>query len=143
MTFHQQSFMSRMGSMGDESEGQFELTHPGKFVRFGLNRPPVNVRMLPPLIRAAPDYLTSFGFVECMGVGKDRILKLKISKALEMQRWHEIFKLQLFVWDSKDKRSDLFDWEWLWPQLPNFPTDKFSEGNVYWAVNIDELRLVP
>lgn len=137
--FRDQSFNARLGAMGDEAEQRFEQLYENGFVRFGLNRPPVAVQMLPPMIRYTPDYLTSQGFVECQGVGRDRTLKLKIDKGLALQRWHEMFALRLFVWDSKKQVSHLIDWEPLWAALPSFPISTFTEGKPYWAVPIDRV----
>ena len=139
MSFSNQSFQARMGAMGDEAEGKFEELHTSGFVRFGLNRPPVKVQMLPSFIRYTPDYLTSHGFVEVQGVGRDRKTKIKIDKAIALQQWHQLFKLQLFIWDSKKQEAKYIDWEWLWPQLASMPIKHFVEGKPYWEVNIDSL----
>lgn len=135
--FHQQSFASRFGAMGDEAEGVFEQLNEGKFVRYGLNRPPLNMAMLPPFIRYTPDYLTSHGLVEVQGVGKDRKLKLKIDKAIALQKWHESFRLLFFIWDSSIKQSCYVDWPDLWTVLPEMPIMKFPEGKPYWEIDVD------
>lgn len=136
--FRDQSFAARFGAMGDETEAKFEEIHDGGFVRFGLNRPPVAVQLLPPFVRYAPDYLTSSGFVECQGVGRDRLLKLKVEKALALQRWHETFDVRLFVWDTKKQQHHYLDWAPLWKTIHQYPIATFSEGKPYWAINIDE-----
>lgn len=127
-----------MGSMGDEAETKFEELHPSGFVRFGLNRPPISMGMLPPSIRYTPDYLTSHGLVEVQGVGRDRILKLKIDKAMALQQWHQMFKLQMFVWDTTRQEAKYMDWETLWGLLPSMPIDHFPEGKPYWQLNVDQ-----
>lgn len=139
MTFHKKDWNSRFAAMGDEAETQFEETYENGWARFGLNRPNVKVGMLPPMIRHAPDYLTSHGFVEAMGVGRDRILKLKIDKALAIQQWHQIFPVRMFLWDSKKKESRMLEWEELWPILPTFPIEHFPEGKAYWAVPVERI----
>lgn len=139
MAFHEQQFTQRIHKMGDEAEARFESEYENGWERFGLNRPNVNVSMLPVMVRHAPDYVTSHGFVEVMGVGRDRILKLKIDKALALQQWHQIFPVRLFVWDSKKKKTRILEWTELWPSLPNYPIEQFAEGKAYWAVNVDEL----
>lgn len=136
--FHKQSFSSRYSAMGDEAEGVFEELNTGKFVRYGLNRPPVAMNMLTPFVRYTPDYLTSKGFVEVQGVGKDRKLKLKIEKAIALQAWHEKFRLLFFVWDSLKKESGYIDWPDMWNILPTMPTAVFPEGKIYWEIDIDE-----
>jgi hypothetical protein len=139
--FRNQSFAARMGAMGDEAEFAFESAHQGGFVRFGLNRPPVAVQQLPPQIRYTPDYLTSSGFVEVQGVGRDRIAKIKIEKAVALQQWHSIFNLEMFIWDSKTKTHRYLPWAELWPTLPSLPIAFFPEGKPYWELNIDNCEM--
>jgi hypothetical protein len=135
--FHQQSFSARFGAMGDEAEGVFEGLNEGKFVRYGLNRPPVNMAMLTPFIRYTPDYLVSRGLVEVQGVGKDRKLKLKIDKALALQQWSTHFDLLFFIWDTTLKRSGYVQWKDLWAVLPTMPIKHFPEGKPYWEIDVD------
>lgn len=135
--FRDQSFNSRFGAMGDEAEGKFEELYDGKYVRYGLNRPPVSMAMLTPKIRYTPDYLTSHGLVEVQGVGNDRKLKLKIEKALALQQWHTDMPLRFFIWDSKLKRHAMLEWPSLWSTLPAMPTAFFPEGKAYWEINVD------
>jgi len=137
--FREQSFAARLGAMGDQAEQAFEQVHDGGFVRFGLNRPPVAVQQLPTMVRYTPDYLTSSGFVEVQGVGRDRIVKLKIEKAVALQQWHSIFNLRLFVFDSKRSEHHYLDWGPLWQRLPAMPIGHFSEGKPYWELNIDQV----
>jgi hypothetical protein len=135
--FHQRSFASRYGAMGDEAEGVFEELNEGKFVRYGLNRPPVNMAMLTPFIRYTPDYLVSRGLVEVQGVGNDRKLKLKVDKALALEQWSAHFDLLFFIWDSKLKRSGYVQWKDLWVVLPEMPIKHFPEGKAYWEIDVD------
>lgn len=137
MSFHKGDFAVRYTQMGDEAEAQFEATYENGWVRFGLNRPNISLGMIPSMLRHTPDYLTSHGFVEAVGVGRDRKLKLKIEKALALQQWHTIFPLRLFVWDSKLKQSRMIEWTELWPALPTLPIGFFPEGKAYWAVDVD------
>lgn len=136
--FNQQDFGQRYGAMGDEAEGVFEQTHTGKYVRYGLNRPPVSMSMIPPFIRYTPDYLTSFGLVEVQGVGKDRKLKLKLDKAETLNEWHDQFKVTFFVWDTTLKQSTYIEWPDLWDILPSMPIETFPEGKQYWSIDVDE-----
>ena len=136
--FNQQDFGQRFGAMGDEAEGVFEQTHQGKYVRYGLNRPPVSMSMIPPFIRYTPDYLTSYGLVEVQGVGKDRKLKLKLDKAEALNEWHNQFKLTFFVWDTTQKQSTYIEWPDLFAILQDMPIETFPEGKQYWSINVDE-----
>lgn len=128
---------ARFGSMGDEAEQKFEEVYPKGWVRWGLNRPPVKVSALPPKIRYAPDYLTSDGFIEVMGVGKDQILKVKLEKHLCLWQWHHEMPTQIFVWDSENKRYTYI----AVPDLHDIVRilESFPEGKPYWAVQLEEL----
>lgn len=135
--FHKQGFSSRFGAMGDEAESVFEQENEGKYVRYGLNRPPVSMAKMPAKIRYTPDYLQSRQLVEVMGVGNDRILKLKYEKAHALQQWHQDMTLVFFLWDSKIKRSVSMPWTELWDILPEMPSNSFPEGKKYWEINVD------
>lgn len=137
MSFHQQSFSNRFRSMGDEAEGVFEEKHEGKFVRYGLNRPPIGMNQMTAKIRYTPDYLTARTLVEVMGVGNDRILKLKSEKAYALQQWNTDMDLELFLWDSKLKDSKSVAWPAIWDLLPDLPMNVFPEGKQYWEINVD------
>lgn len=136
--FRNQSFAARFGAMGDEAEGKFEELYGAAHVRFGLNRPPVSMKKLPPFIRYQPDYLTSNGLMEVQGVGKDRKLKVKIEKALALQQWHQMFNLTMWVWDTTHSRFAEWPWEQLWQALPTMPIDYFPEGKPYWSIDVDQ-----
>lgn len=103
-TFYERDFAGRWGAMGDESEQRFEEVTATGVAPFGLNRPPINVAKLPAFIRYMPDRLVHDRLVECMGIGRDAILKLKLDKLAILQRWDDVFPVDLFIWDSAAKR---------------------------------------
>lgn len=138
MSFHQQSFSNRFRAMGDEAEGVFEQANEGKFVRYGLNRPPIGMHQMPPKIRYTPDYMTTHALVEVMGVGNDRILKLKTEKAHALQDWHEDWNVELFLWDSKLKQHTTIKWPILWELVIDMPMNTFPEGKQYWEIDVDK-----
>ena len=90
--------------MGDECEGVFEAVHEMAWDRYGLNRPDSSMKKMPARVRNTPDYVTSNGFIECKGVGKDQLLKIKLEVFNCMMFWHNTWDLQLFIWDSHNKR---------------------------------------
>lgn len=140
--FHERPFNQRISKMGDEAEGVFEATYPEGFTRWGLNRPPINLGKVPPKIRYAPDYLTSKGFVECMGFGNDRTLKLKVDKLDAMLEWHDDFRCDLFVWDSKDRA---YSWCRIGPLdmvCAEAKRASFHEGNEYYVLRAEALPVV-
>jgi hypothetical protein len=60
-------------------------------------------------VRASPDYLTSSGFVECKGVGRDGTIKIKVEDYVSLQFWRLLMPVDIFVWDSSQRR---------WTQAP-------------------------
>lgn len=104
MSFKDLSFEQRMSKMGDAAEKVFEDTFDHGWVRFGLNRPPLNVAALPLRIRYMPDYLTTKGFVECQGFGRDQLLKIKREKLDCLSYWNTLHPVDYFIWDSSKKR---------------------------------------
>lgn len=137
--FSDKSFDSRFGAMGDEAEGMFEQVHPKGWVRWGLDRPNLKVSALPVKIRYAPDYLTSDGFVEVMGVGRDQILKLKVEKLCCLWQWHAEMPTNLFIWDSKNKRYCTVSIPDLMTQLGIASMGSFPEGKVTLEIPVKEL----
>lgn len=112
MSYHEQSFNARFGTMGDAAEQQFEVLFP-QHHRFGINRPNMHVPSIPPMLRYAPDYMVVSGLVECMGIGRDATLKLKFDKLEALHRWEVIAPVSLFVWDSHRSRywiAQIADW---------------------------------
>ena len=101
--FNAAPFNIRYSSMGDTSEKVFESLYPN-FHRLGLNRPNMNVNALPAQMRYLPDYLTTAGMVEVMGIGRDKTLKLKFEKMHALQQWTSIMQVHLFVYDSHRRK---------------------------------------
>ena len=99
MSFHRQSFNRRYATMGDTSEAVFDLVYP-KNHRLGLNRPPFFMGGMPAPMRYTPDRMLRDRFVECMGVGRDRLLKMKHEKLDALHAWQSIGPVMLFVYDQ-------------------------------------------
>jgi len=103
-TFHKQSFAGRFGAMGDEAEGAYEAVAQAngwKYVRYGLNRPPIHVASLPPVIRYTPDFLEAGRLVEVQGGGFDRLIKIKVDKLNAMTWWAKTHPLSWFFYNRK------------------------------------------
>lgn len=126
--------------MGDEAEGVFELVYPEGFARYGLNRPPINLTNVPPKIRYTPDYLTGKGLVEVQGFGNDQTLKLKLDKLAALDEWHGDFRVDLFVWDSKNKRCGFVRMGDLHDALDAHGVMReFPEGKAYVALRAERI----
>lgn len=108
MTFHGKSWDARFNEMGDQAEQRFEqeFTELGlKFVRYGLNRPPISLARVPSRIRYSPDYLCHNRFVEVQGFGRDQLLKLKVDKWGALHWWRDVHPVDLFILDSHKDRT--------------------------------------
>lgn len=100
--FNKQSFTKRFQTMGDPAEAVFDLVYPRNH-KLGLNRPPFFMGGMPVPMRYTPDRMTRDRITECMGVGRDRKLKLKEEKVEALLAWEAIGPVYLFVYDSHRK----------------------------------------
>ncbi len=100
-----QPWRQRFALMGDESEATYEAVQPwGASERFGFRRPGVSMRYMESAIRHAPDYYATSGvLVECGGMGRDGIFKLKLSKLEALADWHRLQSVVVFVWNTSKK----------------------------------------
>lgn len=134
MSFKDRPFETRFKAMGDIAETAFEENFTSNFVRFGLNRPPLKMSSLPPVIRYTPDYLSSNHLIEVQGLGADQIFKLKLDKLEALSFWNNIHPVLMYVYDSSKKRDALLNWEELTSYCQDAPIDSFPEGKKYYAV---------
>lgn len=136
-SFHSLDFKGRLAAMGDAAEAAFLEVSDMSVVRFGLDRPPLNMAMIPAFIRHTPDYLASKCLVECVGMGRDGVLKLKVDKYQALLQWDTYHPVQLFVWDSHKKRhwigdiQDTFRWD--------YELGQFHDGPEYYAYPASEI----
>lgn len=102
MTYSNQPWNQRVGTLGDIAEGIFEQVAPlGSMIPYGLRRPPFRVKNLNSFQRNTPDYLTANGeFVEVMGCGRDGVVKLKLEKWEAQKQWAKQGPLRFFLWNS-------------------------------------------
>lgn len=147
MGFKDLSWSARFAAMGDEAENKFvEWADDNgvKHLQFGLNRPDLDVAKLPHRIRFAPDFLTNKTFVEVKGVGRDQLLKLKVSQHGALHWWADVFPVQLFVWDRTNERMALID-------LADYDAlvddgvaelDRFPEGRAYFALPLEDIMRI-
>jgi len=141
MSFRDQPLSKRWASMGDEAEGVFERVYTQvvkqNFVRYGLDRAPINTSRISPFIRYSPDYLTARGLVEVQGFGTDQTFKMKLCKLTALVEWRQWADVHVFVYDSK------FD-EYAWVRVDDlqeftsfendFEIRTFPEGKAYYAI---------
>lgn len=123
-----------MGDKAEEAFMRYAEEQGFSAVKYGLHRPPLNLAKVPRFIRYTPDYLTSHGLVECVGLGKDQTLKLKLDKMQALQLWNAWFPVQVWVWDSHKKRGTLVDLDVMWTCVHQSSTDEFHDGPVFAAI---------
>jgi hypothetical protein len=139
MGFSDAPWAARFVSMGDEAESQFEARYGKGFERAGLKRPKIRVRDLHPFEAQRPDYLTSRGYVEVMGMGRDQTLKLKVDKLEALRFWRLLGRVHLWVWDSHHKRHVELPLERLEALTRTAKVRQFPEGTPYYALPADGL----
>lgn len=134
--FRDRTFTERYSKMGDTAEKKFEEVYSKGFVRWGLDRPPLQVPKLPKRIRYTPDYLTTSHLIECQGFGRDQELRLKVDKLNALEWWSLVHPVQIFVWDSHNKRYAYVDLEQIdgWINAQQVKLKWFAEGKAYWAI---------
>jgi hypothetical protein len=105
--FRDQSWNSRYAAMGDAAEAQcaawLDATDRG-YVRYGLDRPPLKMAMLPEFIRHTPDFLTSHSLIECKGFGRDQTAKIKEADLESLKDWNKQHPVEMFFYDQSNAR---------------------------------------
>jgi hypothetical protein len=125
--------------MGDQAETEFEQRYGRGFVRAGLRRPPIRVRDLHPFEAQRPDYLTTKGYIEVMGMGRDQTLKLKVEKLEALRFWRLLGRVYLWVWDSYKRRHVELPLEQVDALVARAKIGQFPEGTPYYELPADGL----
>jgi hypothetical protein len=140
MSFYQQDFGARFSAMGDEAEGVFDATTTDSQAQFGLNRPPVFLGNVAAFIRYMPDRLQHNRLVECMGIGRDGVLKLKLEKLYALMEWDKFHPVHLFVWDSGQRQHTTQTiWEIAKQCNEAAELQRFPEGKPAWFLNVRQI----
>lgn len=98
----------REQTLGDPAEHAFLMwaeTQGYVPIRYGLNRPPLQVAKLPNFIRYAPDFLTVEAFFEVQGCGRDQTFKFKHDKLWALHEWHQHHDVNLWLWNQTIDRN--------------------------------------
>ena len=144
MSFHRQSFTRRYATMGDTSEAVFDRVYP-KNHQLGLNRPPFFMGGMTTAMRYTPDRMLRDRLVECMGVGRDRLLKLKHEKLDALHDWQAIGPVVLFVYDQHDNcfyEAPLQDWAGRF-EAHGIDGTFDNDGKTYRALHVDHFPPSP
>lgn len=141
-TFKDQSFDERFKQMGDQAEGkcaEWLASQNRGYERYGLDRPNLRMDMLPARIRHTPDFVTSRGFIECKGFGRDQTAKVKFEDINCLSWWNDCFPVSLFFYDSANERSICLEFELVRDKLladERVTKGVFPDANPkpYWAI---------
>jgi len=101
--FSEQSWQHREKTLGDIAETAFTSWAEQigiKYVRWGLERPPLDVALLPSHIAHAPDFLIQERFIEVQGCGADQTFKFKHQKLHVISSWDIIHKVDWFLFNQ-------------------------------------------
>lgn len=142
MTFYKQPPSARM-STPNESEQVFDKLNPNS-APWGIDHPPIDVGSLPALVRFAPDRLKSGGFVECKGVGKDGIVKVKMEQLYALQFWHMLLPVTIFIWNSFRKQHAELSLKTFMDACQEHGTiQQFPDNNKpAWFIHVDFLNVM-
>lgn len=144
MSFKDQAWDQRFQKLGDLAEGKFEewMTKRRQgFVRYGLDRPPLQMHKLPTRLRYTPDYLASSRFYEVQGFGRDNEFKIKLDKWSSLHWWNDLHPVWFFVYDSHHERHCTLALTTLDSILNSGRSElkSFAEGKPYFAFNGNEI----
>jgi hypothetical protein len=142
VTFRDQPFDQRLRSMGDQAEASFERLGPASFgniVRFGWNRPPVSFGKMTAFIRYTPDMYASTGeLVECVGCGRDGLVKMKVDKWDALGQWNRKQPVVIWCWNSTLGRACYIPYRALDKIIKAMGADEICEfendHNRYWPI---------
>jgi hypothetical protein len=141
--FHQRNFNDRLTTMGDPAEEACDLAYGYRTHKLGLDRVWQNdvgltMSQMTPTMRYTPDRMTINSIIECMGIGRDKTLKIKTEKVHALTAWDIIGPTKLFVFDQPQNtyyEAPIAEWEAAC--LEHAELKLFPEGKEYWALHRD------
>jgi hypothetical protein len=108
MSFYEQHPSVRLKTP-NASEIQFDAVFGDSSDRWGLDHPPFDMQNLSSIVRYAPDRIMARKLVECKGLGKDGVLKIKIEQLEALRFWDHIHPVAIFIWDAFNKRWTMME----------------------------------
>lgn len=111
-SFKDQNWEERVEVLGDPAERRFQEYASRRelgVVKYGLDRPPVDLSRTSTFVRYTPDFLTDEGLVEVQGCGRDQLFKFKHEKLRALLQWQRHDHVNVWLWNQP-----LDDWR----QLP-------------------------
>ena len=102
--FRDETWEQREKTLGDPAENAFRQWADNRqlaYVRFGLERPPIDMRRVPTMLRYTPDFLTDQGLFEVQGCGQDQKFKFKHDKLFALRWWNrQADTTQVWLWNQ-------------------------------------------
>ena len=151
--FHQRNFNQRLDTMGDPAENACDLVYGNRTHKLGLDRVWQNgvglfMAQMTAAMRYTPDRMVIDRFVECMGIGRDKTLKIKHEKIEALKAWQNIGPTDLFVFDQvQNTYYQASISEWAEACVAHGEVKVFPEGKQYYALHRDNfpglLDIVP
>jgi len=102
-SFKDQNWEERVEVLGDPGENAFR-EYAGRrglgVVKYGLDRPPVDLGRTADFVRYTPDFLTDEGLVEVQGCGRDQLFKFKHAKLRALLSWQRHQHVNVWLWNQ-------------------------------------------
>jgi hypothetical protein len=102
-TFKDQNWEERVETLGDPAEKAYREYASRRglgVVKYGLDRPPVNLGRTTDFVRYSPDFLTDEGLVEVQGCGRDQLFKFKWAKLTALAQWQRHMHVNMWLWNQ-------------------------------------------
>lgn len=151
MGFKDKPFQERWKQMGDQAEKAYLRTYNGahhKHDKFGWDRTDLDTSRMSPKLRYMPDFMTvSTGgaawLTECVGFGKDQLLKFKVEKLEALQEWDKDCRTFVFIYDSSRDYHAMTRVDALQYRAAGCPIKRFPEGKEYYEIPADRFNMQP
>lgn len=145
--YHEQGWRRRYQTMGDEAEAMFEAVAPlgPRFTEWGWRRPPVKMTNMHDFIKHEPDFYVESGYgVECIGCGRDFVLKLKVTKYEALLFWDHLQQevgggCYVFGWNSALSEWCLISMEQIARLIDGQEPAAFNDGNEYYPIEWSDI----
>lgn len=141
MSFHNQSFNNRLATMGDPAEEACDKVYEYKTHDLGLNRVWKNgvglyMVEMTAAMRYTPDRMVRDRNIECMGIGRDRTLKIKHEKIAALRCWEQVGPIDLFVFDKPNETYYQASIEtWYNACINHADEEAFHDGKTYYGLH--------
>lgn len=149
MGFKDRPFQERWKQMGDQAEKAYLRAYNGshqKHDKFGWDRTDLDTSKMPPKLRYMPDFITVgrggvSWLTECVGFGKDQLLKFKVEKLKALKEWQDDCLTYIFIYDSSQDKYAIILVDGLQKIADACPIKTFPEGKEYYEIPADRFAM--